>query len=276
MKLLIESIRGARVSTIGALALMLTSIALYTHSASGPLILEARQCSSCPDICDTWWCSPEGCVVTQETDFCRYPGVGCPPGDVAVGTCCQNHGCPILLDLNSDGVELTDASDGVAFPIGATDRNYQVAWTLPGSDDAWLVLDRNGNGQVDDGTELFGNASPQPEQADWRDRHGYLALAEFDKQQNGGNGNGIIELSDAVFYELRLWRDVDHDGRSRPSELSSLPSVGIEGLSLDYRESRRTDEHGNAFRYTGRVLTTRGSQVGKRSVDVFLKFFPLS
>lgn len=264
-----------RVTSLASFALMIASVFLYVSEKAALAVVEARQCTSCPDVCEQWWCSPEGCVVTSETDFCRYPGVGCPQGDFAVGTCCHNTGCPILLDLEGDGIELSDAAEGVAFPIGPTDRNFQIAWTRPGSDDAWLVLDRNGNGAIDNGTELFGNASPQPE-ADWRDKHGYLALAEFDKPENGGNGDGQIDARDAVFGSLRLWRDLDHDGRSRPVELVTLTSVGIRGLSLNYRESRRNDEHGNAFRYVARVMVQQWSTVSRRSVDVFLRLVPLS
>jgi hypothetical protein len=67
----------------------------------------------------------------------------------------------------------------------------------------------------------------------------------------GGNGNGAIESSDAVFSSLRIWSDLNHDGVSQPEELKTLAQAGIRRLGLDYRESRRRDRYGNEFRFLG-------------------------
>jgi hypothetical protein len=104
-------------------------------------------------------------------------------------------------------------------------------------------------------------------------------LAEFDKPEKGGNGDGVIDEQDAVFSKLVLWIDDNHDGISQPSELHGLSEFGIHSLSISYFESRKTDEFGNQFRYKARVNPrkedrdsrdeTVAGEVGRWAYDVF-------
>lgn len=200
-------------------------------------------------------CSSSSGVGSVEQELCNC-GAAIPP------CCCTS---PILFDIAGDGFRLTSWVDGVEFAPRPGFRPSDRAWTEANSDDAWLVLDRDGDGIIDDGSEMFGNATPQPPPADGTLRNGFLALAQYDDDHNG-----TIDEKDAIFSGLRLWQDKNHDGVSQPAELHTLPELGVAGISLGYVEAREVDQHGNSFRYRSTVYGTPGSPVGMTAWDVWL------
>ena len=119
-------------------------------------------------------------------------------GDPSPDACDPKCSSPIIMDTEGEGFHLTSASAGVAFDISGTGQPVQIAWTDSHFHNAFLALPGS-DGLVHNGKQLFGNFTPQPESPH---PNGFLALAEFDKPQNGGNGDGIIDKTDSIFSRL--------------------------------------------------------------------------
>lgn len=131
-----------------------------------------ENCPSCggepPTCCN-------GGLQCQDRYFCADGAEGCE---------CE-FGSTIIVDTTGQGFHLTPADEGVMFDISGDGRPIKMAWTAADSGDAFLALDRNHNGKIDSGKELFGNFTAQPKSDD---PNGFRALAEFDKPENDGNG----------------------------------------------------------------------------------------
>ena len=139
---------------------------------------------------------------------------------------------PLALDLDGDGIETLAANgySGVLFDQNGDGIKRATGWVA--SDDGLLALDRNGNGIIDDGTELFGNNTTITDGVGagavggGMAESGLAALADLDT-----NADGLMNASDAQFANLRVWRDLNSDGISQSNELFTLNDLGITSLS---------------------------------------------
>lgn len=140
---------------------------------------------------------------------------------------------PLAIDLGKLGIELTSVKDGVHFDLDKNGFAEKTAWI--GTEDGFLVLDRNGNGIIDDGGELFGD---QVTMSDGRTAvSGFEALKDLDS-----NNDGIIDENDEAWSKLRVWVDANHDGESQSGELKTLEELGIVSIGLDVKDEQITDD----------------------------------
>jgi Ca2+-binding RTX toxin-like protein len=169
---------------------------------------------------------------------------------------------PLVLDLNGDGIHTIGSSASTAFfDFDGSGSRTHTGWI--GSDDGFLVLDRNHNGQIDAGSELFSNFTPL---ANGRlAPNGFDALREFDS-----NKDGVIDTKDAIWSSLKIWRDSNVDGHSDEGELVSLDALGIVAIRLGSDGTVRTLDNGNVVRGTGSfVQIVDGVQVERAMQEVW-------
>ncbi|SGZ86723.1 Alkaline phosphatase [Bathymodiolus thermophilus thioautotrophic gill symbiont] len=170
-----------------------------------------------------------------------------------------NSKSPLVLDLDLDGVveTISKANSGVYFDHDGNGFKEQSAWV--GSDDGLLVYDRNNNGKIDDGSELFGNNTLL---ANGRNSvNGFKALSELDS-----NGDGIIDNTDAQFNNIKVWQDKDSDGELDDGELLSLSEAGVVSLGTTYISSNEVDSNNNAHKQQGHFTRSDGSSAKMNDV----------
>jgi Ca2+-binding RTX toxin-like protein len=160
------------------------------------------------------------------------------------------RGCPLVLDLDGDGVETTSLNDGSYFDHDANGFAEKTGWVA--SDDGLLVMDRNGDRIVNDGKELFGDQTIL--KSGTKAANGFQALAELDD-----NKDGKIDANDSTFSQLRVWQDFEGDGYSSADELYTLNELGIAALNTGYTNSNTTDSNGNIQMLAGTFKRSDGT-----------------
>jgi len=156
------------------------------------------------------------------------PGGRCapPPPPPVAGGGGWGGGDPLILDLDGDGLALA-TPPRATFDLLGRGQPQQVRWI--GARDALLVIDRDGDGRVGSVLELFGDVGRC---GAGRCRDGFAALGELDREENGGNGDGVLDARDQSFGRLRLWLDAQGDGLTQAGELHALADHGIAELPL--------------------------------------------
>lgn len=160
---------------------------------------------------------------------------------------------PIVLDLDGDGIELTTAASGVQFDLDA-DGSLERMATVTGGD-GFLALDRNGNGTIDHGKELFGDQNGAA--------NGFAELRRYDL-----NRDSVIDAKDEIYSQLRIFVDSNRDGVSQRAELGGLREMGISSISLADREVSESAAGGN--RIAQRSTYTRIDGTKLAAADVLL------
>lgn len=178
---------------------------------------------------------------------------------------------PIVIDMARDGVDLGDAGIGVHFDVNNDGIVDYVQWVRPRGDEAFLALDRNYNNVIDNGSELFGVGTPLLIEGGTAP-NGFVGLAQYDSRDLGGNDDGLITSADTIWPELRVWRDMNADGKSAPDEISTLQRAGLTSLQTIPRLRKYVDGAGNIIPYWAWASAGKGRKA--LMVDVFFLVLP--
>lgn len=222
--------------------------------------------------------APEGYAWTFNPKTCHWSLVWSPS--------------PVIVDTTGKGFQMSDPNQNwVTFDLLGDGTFHRFSWPEHGSGNAWLVYDVNDDGLITNGKELFGSYTQHSDGGvpHHPDPNGFLALAWYDKRAQGGNVDGILDKTDAIWNHLKLWID-DHCYKtpnapctSVPSEVHSLESAGIHNIALVYDASPgNEDQYGNEFKFyvavnvdpqqdKNNTKDPRSSRDPRRMYDVFLR-----
>jgi len=201
-----------------------------------------------------WERRPGGQTYITTFDFLRTLTVDGPIDLYAIWAA---NPSPIMFDLDGNGIRTTSLANGVMFDFAGDGNPVKTAWADQNC--GFLVRDLNKNGQIDNGSELFGNFTVL-KNGDLAD-NGFDALAELDL-----NGDGIIDRSEATAAGIMIWQDKNTNGKVDPGEMLTLEQAGILNIQTRYVVSHTTDANGNTWRWQS--IFTRSSGVRSVCVDI--------
>ncbi|WP_339469208.1 calcium-binding protein, partial [Pseudomonas capeferrum] len=157
---------------------------------------------------------------------------------------------PLALDLDGDGIETVSANSGIVFDFNGDGLKTGTGWVK--GDDGFLVLDRDGNGSIDNGNELFGVDTIKANGNKATD--GFDALSDLDS-----NSDSVFDAQDEQFSNVRVWQDQNQDGIAQTIELKSLAEHDITAINLGFNAVRH-DTNGNLIRAVGTFVRADGSE----------------
>jgi hypothetical protein len=164
---------------------------------------------------------------------------------------------PLIIDLDANGFELTSLEDGVVFDLDGDGLMEETSWTSSGSRDAFLALDVNRSGRIENGRKLLGGI--------YGLENGFTTLARFEQDaarlatatnlpQRAGVPDALIDAADPIYDQLILWIDANHNGKAEAAEFRTLGSEGVVRLFVGYVRIGEQDRHGNRFSHVAQAL----------------------
>ncbi len=157
---------------------------------------------------------------------------------------------PLVINLNGNIADLSDQT--FFFDIDADGEKDKISRLAEGS--GYLALDKNGDGTINDGRELFGTTSGD----------GFADLAGYDE-----DGNGFIDEGDEIFYKLKIWT-MDENGKEKlvPLAEAGVGAIGLQNVSTDFALTNEANERKGMIRKTGFFLYENGTAGSIQHVDV--------
>ena len=213
------------------------------------------------------WKAVSAVTAYSKTDNCVIATEAC---DVVTGEV-EGPISPIIIDLGQDGFHLGEVGVGVYFDFNGDGALSHVQWLEENGNDAFLGLDLNGNGLVDDGLELFGDNTIMLASGKTAE-NGFQALAQYDNPLFGGNDDGVLSQEDLVWGQLILWLDKNADGIATDEEILTLAKADIKSFEVTPKINNARDHAGNLMPLW--AWATNGRETGNskhKMVDVFFQ-----
>jgi hypothetical protein len=158
---------------------------------------------------------------------------------------------PLVLDLAGKGV--TFQTPRAIFDVDGDGLKDRVAW-VASEETPFLVQDRNHNGRIDGIDEMFGDGTKDRLGGGRTSKNGFDALAQYDLDHDG-----VIDRKDAVFHELQLWFDRNHDGVTDEGELVPLSAKHVTRIAVGYEPADLRAAFGNRILQKSEATTASGS-----------------